>query len=35
VEELERQNNELRAQFRAEKNIPNNNWETVPEGDTT
>jgi cell shape-determining protein MreC len=35
VEELERQNNELRAQFRVEKNIPNNNWETVPEGDTT
>ena len=35
VEELERQNNELRAQFRVEKNIPNNDWEKVPEGDTT
>jgi len=35
VEELDRQNNELRAQFRVEKNIPNNDWEKVPEGDTT
>jgi hypothetical protein len=35
VEELDRQNAELRAQFRVEKNIPNNDWEKVPEGDTT
>jgi hypothetical protein len=37
-EELERQNTELRAQFRVEKNLPNNEWEAhkiSAEGDTT